>query len=155
MEQGRKELCIFVQTDWFSLLNSFQIHYFLKPLWFIGTSYPGLKDEDFAVGFMNNIMEKKLKDFSKIICMDGTHGTNRRNWELTTVLVKDDQNMGFPVAFLVTNRLDQVIQNIFRELKSRLGQTIDAEYIMTDDDPKYYNAWTLNMETGQSILYNI
>lgn len=85
----------------------------MKPLWFIGTSYPGLKDEDFAVGFMNNIMEKKLKDFSKIICMDGTHGTNRRNWELTTVLVKDDQNMGFPVAFLVTNRLDQVIQNIF------------------------------------------
>lgn len=94
-------------------------------------------------------MEKKIRDFPRIICVDGTHGTNRRNWELTIVLVKDEQNMGFPVAFLITNRSDQLIQEIFfKELKSRFQEPIKAEYIMSDDDPKYYNAWIVAMDTG-------
>ncbi|XP_050301058.1 uncharacterized protein LOC126739419 isoform X2 [Anthonomus grandis grandis] len=62
----------------------------------IGETYPGLEEDDFAVGYMNAIMEKKLRDFPKIICIDGTHGTNRRNWDLTIVLIRDEQNMGFP-----------------------------------------------------------
>nr|CAI5865483.1 unnamed protein product [Callosobruchus analis] len=55
--------------------------------------------EDFALGFMNSVMEEKLKRFSNIICMDGTHGTNRKGLDLTIVLIKDDRNAGFPVAF--------------------------------------------------------
>jgi hypothetical protein len=42
---------------------------------------------------MNNIIEKKLRDCKIIISfvyVDGTHGTK---YELTTVLVKDDENM--------------------------------------------------------------
>jgi hypothetical protein len=72
-----------------------------------------LRKEDFAVGYMNSIMEKKLRDHKRIICIDGTHGTNRKEYELTRVLVKDDENMGFPVAFLVSNRRDQTIQEVF------------------------------------------
>jgi hypothetical protein len=45
--------------------------------------------------------------------MDGTHGTNKNRLELTIVLVKDDKNCGFPVAFLVSNRLDQQMQEFF------------------------------------------
>lgn len=109
----------------------------------IGEWHPELKNEDFAVGFMNNTIEKKLKEYKRVICIDGTHRTNRRNWDLTTVLVKNDQNMGFPVAFLLSNRLDQIIQKVFfRALREKLGENIGAEYIVTDDDPKYYNAWT-------------
>nr|CAI5836816.1 unnamed protein product [Callosobruchus analis] len=48
---------------------------------------------------MNSVMEEKLKRFSNIICMDGTHGTNRKGLDLTIVLIKDDRNAGFPVAF--------------------------------------------------------
>ena len=66
---------------------------------------------------MNSIMEKKLREFKRIICIDGTHGTNRRNWDLTVVLVKDENNMGFPVSFLLFNRLDQAVQEfLFRAL---------------------------------------
>lgn len=79
----------------------------------LGEHYPGLDNNDFALGFMNNIMKKKLKDFRHIICTDGTHGTNNKNWNLITVLIKDECNMGFPVAFLLSNRLDQKIQEIF------------------------------------------
>lgn len=72
-----------------------------------------LRKEDFAVGFMNSIMENKLKTFCNIICMDGTHGTNRRGMDLTVMLIKDDRNAGFPVAFFLTNRLDQEVQEVF------------------------------------------
>jgi hypothetical protein len=45
----------------------------------IGEWHPELKNEDFAVGFMNNTMEKKLKEYKRVVCIDGTHRTNRRN----------------------------------------------------------------------------
>ncbi|XP_044746710.1 uncharacterized protein LOC123308201 [Coccinella septempunctata] len=113
----------------------------------IGENYPELRNEDFALAFMNKIMEKKLRKYSKIICIDGTHGTNIRNWELTTVLVKDENNMGFPVAFLISNRMDQTIQKIFfRSLKARLQESLRCKYIMTDDDIKYFNAWCEAMD---------
>lgn len=91
---------------------------------------------------MNGIMEKKIRDFQNIICVDGTHGTNRNNFDLTIVLVKDENNMGFPVAFLLSNRLDQTIQeHFFSALKSKLGGIVKTNFFMSDDDPKYYNAW--------------
>lgn len=80
--------------------------------------------------------------------MDGTHGTNQYDWDLTILLIKDENNTGFPVAFLLSNRRDQIIQEVFfRALKEKLGEEIDVNYIMTDDDPKYYNAWTKIMAT--------
>lgn len=72
-----------------------------------------MKKEDFALGFMNSIMEDKLRKFPNIICIDGTHGTNKRGMDLTILLIKDDRNAGFPVAFLLTNRLDQQVQEVF------------------------------------------
>ncbi|KAF2904326.1 hypothetical protein ILUMI_01854 [Ignelater luminosus] len=113
-----------------------------------GESHPVLKDTDFAVGFMNATMEKKLKDFGKIICMDGTHCTNRKEMDLTIMFVKDDKNAEFPVAFFLTNRLDQVAQEIFLDaLKEKVGEELQPEYFMTDDDPKYYNAWIKVMKS--------
>ncbi|XP_072386924.1 uncharacterized protein [Diabrotica undecimpunctata] len=107
-----------------------------------GEQHDVLKKEDFALGFMNSVMEDKLREFHSIICMDGTHGTNKRGMDLTVVLIKDDRNTGFPVAFLLSNRLDQVVQEVFLgALKNRMQTGIHAEHFMSDDDKKYYNAW--------------
>jgi mitochondrial fission protein ELM1 len=69
---------------------------------------------------MNNIIEKKLRDCKIIISfvyVDGTHGTK---YELTTVLVKDDENMGLPVAFTVSKRSAQTSQQvIFKALREK------------------------------------
>ncbi|XP_045473475.1 uncharacterized protein LOC123679937 [Harmonia axyridis] len=98
--------------------------------------------EDFALAFMNKNMERNLKEFRKITWIDGTRGTNARNWDITVVLVKDENNIGFPVSFLISNMLDQTVQKIFfSSLRTRIGEDIDADYIMTDDDIKYFNAW--------------
>ncbi|XP_072402420.1 uncharacterized protein [Diabrotica undecimpunctata] len=107
-----------------------------------GEQHDVLKKEDFALEFMNSVMEDKLREFHSIICMDGTHGTNKRGMDLTVVLIKDDRNTGFPVAFLLSNRLDQVVQEVFLgALKNRMQTGIHAEHFMSDDDKKYYNAW--------------
>ena len=62
---------------------------------------------------MNSIMEKKLQEFKTIIFIDETHGKNRRNWDISVVLVKDENNMGFPVSFLLSNGLDQLYKKFF------------------------------------------
>ncbi|KAI4454333.1 hypothetical protein MML48_9g00007700 [Holotrichia oblita] len=112
----------------------------------IGETHDVLKEEDFALGFMNSTMEDKLRNFPQIICMDGTHGTNTKKMNLTVMLIKDDKNAGFPVAFFLSNRLDQQVQEVFLgALKEKLQQEINAEYFMSDDDPKYYNAWIKTM----------
>lgn len=92
-------------------------------------------------------MENKFREFGRIICIDGTHGLSKyKGWELTTILVKDETKAGFPVSFLISNRRDQIIQEIFlNALKERLGTTISAEFLMSDDDIKYHNAWVRTM----------
>lgn len=73
-------------------------------VYFVGEYHPILRKEDFALGFMNAVMERKLKEYGKVICMDGTHGTNIKGYELTVMQVKDNRNIGFPVAFFLSNR---------------------------------------------------
>lgn len=39
-------------------------------------------------------------------------------------------------------RHDQIIQEVYlKALKEKIGEDIQPEYLMTDDDGKYYNAW--------------
>jgi hypothetical protein len=68
-------------------------------------------------------MEVKLRKYQNIICVDGTHRTNKKKMELTIMLVKDDRNTGFPVAFFLSNRMDQIVQEVFngnkREITTR------------------------------------
>jgi hypothetical protein len=67
--------------------------------------------------------------------------------ELTIMLVKDDRNTGFPVAFFLSNRMDQIVQEVFfRAIKVKLQQEIKPSYFMSDDDSKYFNAWVKVMD---------
>ncbi|KAI4470817.1 hypothetical protein MML48_1g12453 [Holotrichia oblita] len=77
---------------------------------------------------------------------DYLHSTNTKKIDLAVMLIKDDKNAGFPVAFFLSNRLDQQVQEVFLgALKEKLQQEINTEYFMSDDDPKYYNAWIKTM----------
>ncbi|XP_044759521.1 uncharacterized protein LOC123317188 [Coccinella septempunctata] len=113
-----------------------------KKVFVQGEHHPLLNPSDFCLGFMNSVMEIKRKNFSRIICMDGTHSTNQKRMDLTKMLVKDDRNMGFPVAFFPSNRLDQITQEVsMQALREKVVDVIQPEYFLRDDDPKYYNAW--------------
>jgi hypothetical protein len=78
----------------------------------------------------NSTMEVKLREYQNIICLDGTHRTNKEKMELTIMLVKDDRNRGFPVAFFLSNRMDEIVQEVsFMAIKVKLPQEIKPSYI--------------------------
>ncbi|KAJ8913351.1 hypothetical protein NQ315_008741, partial [Exocentrus adspersus] len=123
----------------------------------MGETHPVLKSSDFAVAFMNGVMERRFREFGRIVCIDGTHGLSKyKGWELTTLLVKDETKAGFPVAFMVSNRKDQIMQEVFLgALKKRMDNVegkVLTEYIMSDDDIKYHNAWIKTMGNNPKRL---
>lgn len=68
----------------------------------------------------NNQRAMLQKFGSKVVCLDATHGTNRQNFLLITLLVVDDRGMGYPVAWLLTKSEDaENMRPFFRALKER------------------------------------
>ena len=54
--------------------------------------------------------------------MDATHGTNGYDFVLISVLVIDEFDEGFPVAWCLSNRQDQfLLINFFNRLKEKVG----------------------------------
>ncbi|KAJ8911228.1 hypothetical protein NQ315_014940 [Exocentrus adspersus] len=97
---------------------------FYKPQDTTTLKHPELKSEDFVLVLMNAAQVEMLQTFgSDCICVDGTHGLNSYNFEMNTVLVIDDMRQGFPCAFLVSNRSDEVVFNKFFFLRSTTGWT--------------------------------
>ena len=78
----------------------------------------------------------------KIVCMDGTHGTNGYDYHLITLMVKDKTGMGCPVGHCISTREDTVAITIFfNEIRKKCGHRILVDYVMSDDARAYYNAW--------------
>ena len=75
---------------------------------------------------------------NRVICVDGTHGTNSYDFTLITVMVIDEYGEGFPVAWCISNREDLI--NFFNALKKRV-ETLYPKWFMTDLAEQFYNAW--------------
>ncbi|XP_074604061.1 uncharacterized protein LOC141857461 [Brevipalpus obovatus] len=76
-----------------------------------------------------------------IIAIDSTHGTNDYNFQLTTIMVVDENRTGFPVAFFYSSDLLQdTCKSIFQALK-KVTTISSVNVFMSDDYPAYYNAW--------------
>ena len=70
--------------------------------------------------------------------MDGTHGTNGYDFMLITVIVIDEYGEGFPVAWCISNREDQLLLiNFFKALRKRVGDLSPA-WFMSDLAEQYY-----------------
>ena len=82
--------------------------------------------------------------------MDGTHGLNGYGFELHTLLVLDDIREGYPCAFLISNRSDSRVMNIFFScVKENIGKKIHPQVFMSDMADAYYNAWLQVMEPAK------
>lgn len=95
---------------------------------------------------MNKNQERNLKRYGyKTICFDGTHGSNPNGFILHTLLVTDVDCEGYPVAFLLTNRNDEVVISVLLEkIKDRLG-SVSPKTIMSDMQTSYFNSWLKKM----------
>lgn len=103
---------------------------------------PPLCNDDFMLIVMSESQREALKSFGhKSIHIDSTHGTNSYAFNLTTLVVIDEFGEGYPAAFCISSRVDEVSMKLFFEkIKEAVG-IIKPEMFMSDDFPSYYNAW--------------
>ena len=95
----------------------------------------------FMLAFMTKEQAEMLKKHSsKILCVDGTHGTNQYAFNLITVLVPDEFGKGYPVAHLISNRQDESVMKFFFEAIKNVVGDISINALMTDDDNTGWNA---------------
>ncbi|XP_035205396.1 uncharacterized protein LOC118180399 [Stegodyphus dumicola] len=102
-----------------------------------------LEISDFCIIIMTNVQKHMLLKFgSDSICIDSTHGTNAYDFQLSTVLVIDEFNSGFPAAFCLSNRVNLgSMQKFFQCIRDKVG-LLSVNCFMSDDAPVYYTAWT-------------
>ena len=89
---------------------------------------------DFAIGLQTPLQADILKQFSldSVICVDSTHGTNGYNFNLITIIVVDEYGEGYPVAWCVSNREDQVLLQVFyNSIKKKVGM-LSHNFFMSD-----------------------
>ena len=66
--------------------------------------------------------------------MDGTFGTNKWKFALTTIMVVNDQNHGVPVAFFVhSSQSADTIKRCLEALANRLGEDFRPSVMVIDD----------------------
>jgi len=103
---------------------------------------------------MNENQKCNLKRYGhKTICFDGTHGTNPNHFILHILLVIDVDSEGYPIAFLLTNKNDEVVISVLLEkMKNRLG-TVSPKTIMSDMQSSYFNSWIKIMGPVKHVLF--
>ena len=102
-----------------------------------------LSERDFVVAIQTPLQADMMKQFTnnRVLCVDGTHGTNSYDFTLISVLVVDEFGEGFPVAWCISNREDQIVLSCFFDaIKDSVGDLAPA-WFMSDLAEQFYNAW--------------
>ncbi|KAJ8949492.1 hypothetical protein NQ314_008183 [Rhamnusium bicolor] len=117
-------------------------------------SFP-LEENDFCLIIMSQYEQHMLVKYgNNIIAVDGTYGLNNYDFKLTTLMVVDNFNEGFPGAFMFTNRKDTLIHQIFFEvIESKVGNKISPNTFMSDITGVFYQAWSSVMGVVPFQLY--
>lgn len=119
-----------------------------------GIAEENLEENYFCLVVMSKFQQLMLQKFGhNIIAIDGTHGLNGYDFELTTVMVVDEYHQGFPVAFMFCNRKDMATYTLFFEkIKSKIG-VVNAKTFMSDLDESFFKAWIGVMGDGCHSLF--
>jgi hypothetical protein len=141
-----------VWVDQFKVNNEEGVLFF-KPQGVADTSL-GLSEMDFVLIFMTDTQKDMFTKYgSDVVCVDGTHGVNAYNFQLYTALVLDDTREGVPICFMVSNRGDQKIMELFfKQIRNSVG-TISAKVFMSDMEESFYSAWKCVMGAASMQLF--
>lgn len=116
---------------------------FYKPQNTLSDEYSFLKKEDFLLVIMNEGQKEVLDKYGDdCVCVDGTHGLNKYDFQLHTQLVIDDVREGFPCAFLIASRANEdILELFFCLITAKLERKLETKTFMSDMAAEYYNAW--------------
>lgn len=116
--------------------------------------FPNLEKQDIEIVLMWPAQKKLIKKFSNnVIGMDGSHGINRYNFLLQTLLILDYDGEGYPAAFAISNRNDKILIDVFLTcIKAEVG-SLSPKTLITDMQASYYNSWVEMMQKPVYRLY--
>ncbi|GFY76249.1 c2H2-type domain-containing protein [Trichonephila inaurata madagascariensis] len=105
-------------------------------------NYSRIDKRDFLLAIMNDAQEKLLELYGKnCVMIDSTHGTNQYNFQLTTLMVHDENHEGMPIATLFSSRVTtEILIPFFIEIKKRVPN-FTTNVLMSDDTNSFPNAW--------------
>ncbi|CAB0004396.1 unnamed protein product [Nesidiocoris tenuis] len=128
---------------------------FHKPQGALSPRFACLNENDFILIIANDAqLELLRKNGKEVVYMDGLH-QNGSNLEMTTVLVIDDSGLGFPTAFMFSNRGDSEILSVFTSvLRDAIGHTLETRLFVSDLMKGYFNAWCEVMPRPLNRLYS-
>lgn len=117
-------------------------------------TYKNLQLMDFVLVLMGSSQAEQLKAHGeRVVCFDGTHRMTQYQFILYTLLVLDANRQGTPVGFLVSNRNDSLMMDIFIEcVHDRVGK-IATKCLLSDMPTTFYDSWSKLMGEPEVFLY--
>jgi len=92
-------------------------------------------EDIFCVGLQTKEQADMMMKFGgKIICGDATHGLTSYDYQMFSLVVKDDLGKGYPVAHLVTSNADKLILTVFFQAIKTRNANVEIRFSMSDDD---------------------
>ena len=105
----------------------------------------GLGKDDFILCFMTNhqkmMVSKLMSKKHSVVMMDATHGTNQYDFKMVSVMTKNLNHQGEPLAHMFSNTENATaLQFFLQSLRNECGK-IKCKTFMSDSAPQYYNSW--------------
>ncbi|GFS35859.1 uncharacterized protein NPIL_49141 [Nephila pilipes] len=113
-----------------------------KPVGDEMNGYKKIGTEEFMLAIMNDTQEKLLELYGKqCVMIDSTHGTNQYGFQMTTLMVHDENHQGMPVAILFSSRVaTEILVPFFGAIKKKVP-SFKTNFLLSDDTNSFPNAW--------------
>ncbi|KAF8770304.1 hypothetical protein HNY73_017850 [Argiope bruennichi] len=116
----------------------------------------GTKSEDFTLIIMSEFQKNLLMVSAKqVVCLDTFSQYHKERCFFTVLLIMDEQDIAFPVAFCLSKKMDKsIILQFFSSIKSYTGP-LSCSYFMSNDDKIYYETWQEVMQDKPTWVWSI
>lgn len=107
-----------------------------------GAEHRNLKVNDYMLVIMSKVQQQLLERCeNRVICIDDIKVCQSYNYHLMTLMTVDEFNIACPLAFCVSNKIDECVALLFSEvIYSKVG-AIAGNIFMSSDIPALYTAW--------------
>lgn len=116
------------------------------------SQFPCLNYQDFVLIIMTQSQRHMWNRYGQnVVAIDSRHGVNGYDFQLTTVMVLDDLDRGYPVCFMFSNKINEsMIQVMYKFMKLNVdsfgcadcpGCHWQVNTFISDIADYYYDAW--------------
>ncbi|GBN84134.1 hypothetical protein AVEN_43804-1, partial [Araneus ventricosus] len=116
----------------------------------------GSKSEDLMLIIMTEFQKHILMTSTKqVVCLAYPNRIKKGHNLLTALVVIDDQEVAFPVAFCISNKVNKSSMLEFLSSVKESTGPLSCSYFMSNDDKFFYEAWQEVMQDESKWVWSI